>query len=277
MDFTKSIFENRKNRDLPFLAAHRGVCGGNIPCNTVASYGIALSQGADVVEIDVSRAKDGGLFVFHPGMESIFLRTDKKIPELTSDEVSELCLVNQDATRTSYKVPRLSEVLAFLKDKAYINVDKFWMDIEGISAEIRRAGVEKQVIVKTGTDKESLDKVAKYASDFMFMPMVKGEDTVTEELIAKGVNVIGVEALFKTEDDPVISDEYIKKLHDRGLLIWMNSILYNEKAIISAGHTDDAAMTGDPDFGWGWLVDKGADFIQTDWLLSLKAYLEGRK
>ena len=277
MDFAKSIYENRKNRELPFLAAHRGVCGGNIPCNTIASYGIALAQGADVVEIDVSRAKDGGLFVFHPGMEKVFLRSEIKIPEMTTAEASELYLVNQDSTRTSYKVPKLSEVLAFLKGKAYINVDKFWTDIEGISAEIRRAGVEKQVIVKTGTDKESLDAVAKYASDFMFMPMVKGEDTVTEELIAKGVNVIGVEALFKTEDDPVISEEYVKKMHDRGLLIWMNSILYNEKAIISAGHTDDAAMTGAPDFGWGWLVDRGADFIQTDWLLSLKAYLEGRK
>ena len=101
MDFAKSIYENRKNRALPFLAAHRGVCGGNIPCNTIASYGIALAQGADVVEIDVSRAKDGGLFVFHPGMEKVFLRSEIKIPEMTTAEASELYLVNQDSTRTS--------------------------------------------------------------------------------------------------------------------------------------------------------------------------------
>ncbi|MBE6667889.1 MAG: glycerophosphodiester phosphodiesterase family protein [Ruminococcaceae bacterium] len=277
MDFTKNIFENRQQRKLPFLAAHRGICGGNIPCNTLASYEIALRQGADVVEIDVTRAKDGGLFVFHPGMEKIFLRSDRPISDMTTAEASELYLVNQDSTRTGYRVPTLFEVLTFLKGKTYINVDKFWTDVKGISDEIRRAGVEDQVIVKTGTDEKSLEAVAKYAPDFMFMPIVKTEDRVTAELISKGVNVIGIEAIFETEDAPVISDEYIKKMHDRGLLVWVNSIVYNEKAILSAGHTDDISLTKDPDLGWGWLIDKNIDFIQTDWLLSLKEYTEGRR
>ena len=90
MDFSKSIFENRQERKHPFLAAHRGVCGGNIPCNTMASYKIALDQGADVVEIDVSRSKDGKFFVFHPGMEKIFLRKDVRIPDMTAEEVMSL-------------------------------------------------------------------------------------------------------------------------------------------------------------------------------------------
>ena len=277
MDFTKKIFENRQQRNIPFLAAHRGICGGNIPCNTLASYEIALRQGADVVEIDVTRAKDGGLFVFHPGMEKVFLRSDRSISDMTTEEASNLYLVNQDATRTSYKVPTLFEVLTFLKGKAYINVDKFWTDVKGISDEIRRAGVEDQVIVKTGTDENILNEVAKYASDFMFMPIVKTEDNVTADLIAKGVNVMGVEALFVTEDAPVISDEYIKKMHDNGLLVWVNSIVYNEKSILSAGHTDDISLTDDPDKGWGWLIDKNVDFIQTDWLLSLKEYIKNRE
>ena len=277
MDFTKSIFENRQQRKLPFFAAHRGVCGGNIPCNTMAAYKIALDQGADVVEIDVTRAKDGGLFVFHPGMEKVFLRSERPITDMTTAEASELLLVNQDSTRTSYRVPTLFEVLTFLKGKAYINVDKFWMDIKGITEEIRKAGVEDQVIVKTYTDEESLAQVKEYAPDFMFMPMVKREDRVTEELISKGVKVIGVEALFDTEDAPVISDEYIREMHSKGLLVWANSIVYNEKSVISAHHTDDISLTDNPDKGWGWLMDKGVDFIQTDWLLALRAYAEGRK
>ena len=35
------------------IVAHRGVSGGNIPCNTLAAYEIALRQGADMIEIDV--------------------------------------------------------------------------------------------------------------------------------------------------------------------------------------------------------------------------------
>ena len=41
MNFEKSIFENRKELERPFLAAHRGVCGANIPCNSIAAYKIA--------------------------------------------------------------------------------------------------------------------------------------------------------------------------------------------------------------------------------------------
>lgn len=276
MDFNKSIFENRQQRSTPFLAAHRGVCGANIPCNTLAAFQIALDQGADVIEIDVARTKDGKFFVFHPGMEFPFLKTQTPIAEMTAEEVENLQLVNQDDVLTSYKIPTLAEVLAFLKDRSYINVDKFWTDVQGISQEIRKAGVEKQVIVKTKTDEESLAAVCKYAPDFMFMPMVKSVDEVTDRLIAQGVNVIGAEVLFAEETDPVISDAYIAKMHEKKLLVWANAIVYDEKAVISAHHTDDSSLTGDPDKGWGWLIDKKVDFIQTDWLLMLKKYLEKR-
>lgn len=276
IDFGKSIFENRRIKGSPFLAAHRGVCGANIPCNTMTAYKIATDMGADVVEIDVSISKDGEYFVFHPGMESVFIDPGIKLSELTAEEIDKLYLRNSDRVKTSYKIPRLTEVLTFLKGKAYINVDKFWTDVEGISRVIREVGVENQVIVKTSTDKKSLDEVKKYAPDFMFVPIVREKDTVTDELIANGVNVIGAEILFASEDSEVISEEYIKKMHDQGLLIWVNSIIYNERDVLTAYHTDDSAFKISPDHGWGWLIDHGADFIQTDWLLPLINYINER-
>ena len=277
MDFNRSISENRRALGRPLLVAHRGVCGANVPCNTLAAYKIALAQGADVVEIDVAKSKDGKFYVFHPGMEHVFLHSSRPIAEMTSDEVESLYLFNQDAVVTSYKVPTLKEVLALLKDKAYINVDKYWTDVEGITREIREAGVEKQVIVKTWVNEDSLRAVAKYAPDFMFMPLVRGKDTVTDRLMADGVNVIGAEILFSREDEDCISDEYIAAMHEKGLMIWINSIIYNEADVISAHRTDDRSLAVSPDEGWGWIVDKGADFIQTDWLMMLKQYIDGRK
>jgi glycerophosphoryl diester phosphodiesterase len=277
MDFNKSILENRKEKGSPFLVAHRGVCGANVPCNTIAAYKIALSQGADVVEIDVAKSKDGQFYVFHPGMEHVFLRSDRPISEMDSSEVDAMFLVNQDAVRTSYKVPKLAEVFALLKDKVYINVDKFWTDVEGISNEIRKAGVEKQVIVKTYVDEKSLEDVKKYAPDFMFVPLVWGKDTITDKLKEDGINVIGAEVLFGKEEDECISDEYIKSMHEKGRLVWVNSIIYNEEAVISAHRTDDISLYDHPDKGWGWLLDKNIDFIQTDWLLMLKNYIAERE
>ena len=100
-------------------------------------------------------------------------------------------------------MPTLAEVLALLKDKVYINVDKFWTDVEGIAKEIRKAGVEKQVIVKTYVDEKSLEAVTKYAPDFMFMPLIWAKDTVTDSLLKNGVNVIGAELLFDKDTTTV--------------------------------------------------------------------------
>lgn len=276
MDFNKSIFENRQERKYPFLAAHRGVCGANIPCNSIAAYKIALAQGADVVEIDVSKSKDGKYFVFHPWMEPQFLKS-QYLWELTAEEIKNLRLLNQDGVKTSYCVPTLEEVLLLLKDKVYINVDKFWTDVEGISKIIRKCGVEKQVIVKTHLEEKSLDEVEKFAPDFMFVPMVWTKDEVTEKLSKRNINQIGVEVLFGNDDAPCISNEYIKEMHDKGMLIWTNSIIYNEAEVIAGGHSDDYSLHTSADNGWGWLIDKNIDFIQTDWLLMLKNYIASRK
>ena len=60
----KSITEKAKENII--IVAHRGACGGNIPCNTMASYEIALKQGADMIEADVSVSGYGKLYLFHP-------------------------------------------------------------------------------------------------------------------------------------------------------------------------------------------------------------------
>lgn len=273
MDFSKNIWENRNLQRAPLLAAHRGVNGANIPCNTLLSYKIAVAQGADVVEIDVSKSRDGKLFVFHPGMEPVYLSCGKYLWELDAKEIENLPILNCDNVPTRYRIPSLREVFALLKDKVYINVDKFWTDVEGITREIREAGVEKQVIVKTQIDEESLSAVEKYAPDLMFMPLVRGEDKVTDLLQKRNIYHVGNEILFETEQSPLVQKDYIDELHRRNLLVWMNAIVYNEAEVISAGHTDDASWEKGADYGWGWLFKRGADVIQTDWLSSAKAYL----
>ena len=277
MDFNKSIFENRMEKGAPFLAAHRGISTANIPCNTLAAFQIAMDQGADVVEIDITKSKDGEYFVFHPNMERVYLKCGKKIPEMTAEEVKNTPLLNQDEAPTHYRVPTLQEVFALLKDKVYINVDKFWTDIRGITDQIRKAGVEKQVIVKTSLKEEYLAQVEAYAPDLMFCGLAWHKDEVSGTLLSRKIHYIGIEALFDRDEDDLVSDAYIRWMHEHQLLIWANAIIYDEAANIAAGHTDDVSLTEDPKKGWGWMLDKNLDFIQTDWILPLRLYLETRK
>lgn len=275
IDFEKTIFENSRNKTL--LCAHRGLSSANIPCNTLSAFKAALMAGADMVELDVSKSIDGKYFVFHPGMEHAHINKKKLIAVMKSDKVQKLRFVNQDDSATDYPINTLEEILDFLKDKCYINVDKFWTDVQGITQCIRRCGVEKQVVVKTGTDKKYIDEVLKYAPDLMFMPIVRHRDDITDSLIEKGINCIGAEVLFDNENDPVASEQYINEMHKKGRIVFANAIVYNKSDILSAGHSDDNSIAISPDFGWGWLADKGFDIIQTDWCSLVKKYLENRK
>ena len=264
-----------KNRAL--IAAHRGASGGNIPCNTLAAYEIALRQGADIVEIDVAISAEGGHYVFHPGMEFPHLRSEKLIRDMTDAEVASQRFVNQDGTPTAHKIATLDEVLDFLKGKCLINVDKFWTDIPGITGIIRAHGMSDQVIVKTNPDRSLFSQIAEHASDLPYMPVIRGEDPWAEELLANpAIRYIGSEILFEHDTEYFASDEYIALAHSRGLKLWVNSILYDYRVELAGGHSDDASLTGDPDTGWGWILDKGFDIIQTDWPLMLRQYMENR-
>ncbi len=273
-DLNKSIFENAKS--MPLVCAHRGSASGNIPCNTLAAFGAALAQGADMIELDVAISRDGKYYVFHPGMERAYLKIRAFIKLLPSGKVDRLRLYNPDGTKTQYGVNTLDEAFDFLRGKCYINVDKFWTDVPGISRAIRESGVEKQVVVKTGTSHAELESVKKYAPDFMFMPIVRGKDTVTDKLAAAGVNCIGAESIFKTLDAECCSPEYIRSMHEKGRVLFVNAEVYDINAVVSARLTDDTSITQGAENGWGRLADMGFDIIQTDWPGLLKTYLHTR-
>ena len=53
-----NLFETAADRLI--IVAHRGSCAGNVPCNTMAAYKAALTQGADMIEVDAAGNPDGG-------------------------------------------------------------------------------------------------------------------------------------------------------------------------------------------------------------------------
>ncbi len=258
------------------IAAHRGVSGGNIPGNTLASFDAALLQGADMIELDVSNSLDGELFVFHPGMEPVFLRQDKLLSEMPADEIRKLVFRNNDSTPTQFGINTFDEALEHLKGRCYINVDKFWNNVDAIVKAIRRHNMMDQILVKTAPNEDVYDYLEQNAPNVSYMAILKNHDDQTEKLRKRGLHYVGAEVLFKTEDSEFAAAEYIDRMHKAGLLVWANAIVYNHKDVLAAGHNDDISIVGHMDEGWGWLLDKGYDIIQTDWPLMLKTYMNQR-
>ena len=133
--------------------------------------------------------------------------------------------------------------------------------------------MQREVIVKTNAEPKWFDLVEELAPDLPYMPIIRKEDTLTESLFRRKLSYIGAEVLFTDESDPVASPEYIRFMHDKGLILWGNAIVYNYKDVLAAGHSDDVSLTDDPEKGWGWLARRGFDIIQTDWTLPAVLFL----
>lgn len=267
-----NLFETAKKNVM--IVAHRGTCGGNIPCNTLAAYGIALKQGADMIEIDVEMSADGKLFIFHPGAERPHLFYNERISRMNSEDIARLRFVNQDDARTQFGINTLDEIFEAFKGKCYINVDKFWGHPKEIAEAIRRHNIGDQILVKSDLSPKVLDVLEEVAPELQFMDIVRNSFDEHKELMKRNINYVGAEVLFKNDTEYLASPEFIDMMHKDGKLVWVNSIIYDYKTQLSGGHSDDTALTESEEYGWGWLADRGFDFIQTDWPIMLINYLK---
>ena len=139
---------------------------------------------------------------------------------------------------------------------------------------IKRHGMIEQVLVKSAMNDSVIETLLEIDPTLPFMPIVPKTHPYHEALKNSGVNYVGAEALFYSDDDYVCSDEFIDMMHRDGKLVWSNAIIYNCKDQIAARHSDDTSILGRPEDGWGWLAKKGFDFIQTDWVGTMSRYLE---
>lgn len=84
----------------PLIIAHRGASAHHHE-NTMAAFRAAVDQGADIIELDVRRTRDGVLVAHHdPGPPAI------RLAELEAAGLAEL------SERIGYMIPTLAEVLA---------------------------------------------------------------------------------------------------------------------------------------------------------------------
>ena len=261
----------------PLIAAHRGVASGNIPCNTLAAFDAAIASGADIIECDVIKSRvDGSLFIFHRKMDAPHLgRIAGDIRDLPGSEILKIPYTNQDLVPTDCHLVPLEAALTYLKGRAYINLDHAWYHFPETIEMVRKVGVADQIILKSAPKPEFLQDVETYASDMLYLPIIR--EPQEADILAEfpKINFAGVEAVFEEATSPFATSEYVEAMHAAGRVIWVNSILYNYKVPLSAGHTDDISVVGNPDAGWGWLRDMGYDIIQTDWPAQLKLYLNG--
>ena len=88
--------------------AHRGLHGGKIPENSLAAFAKAAEYGHGI-ELDLQLSADGRVMVFHDYSLARMTGCDKKLTELTADELRKLRLADTDE-----KIPFFTEVLELI-------------------------------------------------------------------------------------------------------------------------------------------------------------------
>lgn len=277
-----SLLNKKIEEKKHLIAVHRGSWTGNIIQNTIPAYTCAFKMGADLVECDVNRTTDGVLFSFHDGYEHFIFKVDKSIKEMTSEEVESFHPYNCIRHQNSKPINRLSDILNWLPEGKFLNIDRAWDIFPYIFEELdRHPNALKQVVVKCPVNgmfhdvpvEDALKALENHPTKYMYMAICYNMDDVKKALSLKNVNLVGIETIIRSDDNELFKDEGIDYIHSHNLFVWINSIQlgdYDSKPLY--GSLDDDISINDPDKGWGEMFRKKIDIIQTDWPALLYSY-----
>lgn len=102
---------------------HRGA-KADAPMNTIPAFELALAQGADGIELDVHRSKDGALVIVHDFTVDETTDGEGAVKDMTLAELKSLDAGRWfDARFTGVTIPTLDEVFEAVGNKLYINVE----------------------------------------------------------------------------------------------------------------------------------------------------------
>ncbi len=264
------------------VAAHRGDWR-NAPENSIRAALNCIAMGVDIVETDVRKTRDGILIIMHDETLDRTTSGKGKVSEVTYEYIRTLFLRDGAGHPTYQRVPTLEEFMNAVKGKRIlINLDKSWDYIPETYAVLKKTGTVKQGIFKGyETLSEVKNKIGSVLDNIMYMPMVKQEYKLTADKVIpatdfvndylKESKAVGFEVVYGAQKSNTITNA-VTSVRKEKITVWINSLW----ADLCAGHDDELAMD-QPDANWGWIIEQGADVIQTDRPEVLLKYLVSKK
>ena len=245
------------------------------PENSLAAIESSIRLGADVVELDVQKTKDGQLILMHDKTLDRTTTGKGKVVEWTLDSIRTLRLKNGAALRTKHRVPTLEEALLTAKGRVMVNLDKAYPIFDEIFPILEKTGTVEQIIMKGSKPVAEVKKdLGKYLDRIIYMPIVHLDRPGAMQQIddfMKELHLVAFELLFES-DTCQLPKQVRTKLEGKSK-IWYNTLWDT----MAGGHDDDKSLEN-PDEGYGYLIDKlGATIIQTDRTAYLLEYLQARK
>ncbi|MGQ7871232.1 glycerophosphodiester phosphodiesterase family protein [Sunxiuqinia sp. sy24] len=270
-----SIIEELNNSESKnvLVAAHRGDWH-HAPENSLQGIKNCIAMGVDIVEVDVRKTKDNQLVLMHDASIDRTTNGKGKVSDYSLQQLQEFYLKNNqggaDAALTQYKIPTLEEALLTAKGKVMLNLDKAYGLMNEIWPILQKTGTTDHIILKGGKDASQVIADLSFANKPIFyMPILSSSQENVATKIREHLEAydpVGFEFILRKNDLVMAESDFIKT---NGARVWVNTLW----ASLCTGHTDAKALEN-PDENWGWVIQKGANIIQTDYPEKLVQYLE---
>ncbi|UCI05930.1 glycerophosphodiester phosphodiesterase family protein [Mesorhizobium sp. B1-1-8] len=277
-------------RDHVMVAAHRAgsmQAGKTLYAeNSLAAVEGSIAIGAEIVEVDIRRSKDGVFVVMHDSWLDRTTTCKGEVDHYTLAELKQCRLVVEGTGAvTNETVSTLREMLTATKDRILINLDNKLevTDLPGMIAVARELGMVDQVIVKENLWNQQRIEAAKAAlaqagGGFQFMPIL-ADDAVHDAAFAGEVDKAfaphaielinwrnGAETLTTT-GGPLFSTRMRASAVRGDWHLWADTyaIVNKPGGFLAGGRGDELAVAASlPREAWGFWADRGATIIQTD-------------
>lgn len=244
------------------------------PENSIAAIESSIRQGADVVELDVQRTRDGHLILMHDRTLDRTTTGHGAVSSWTLDSIRTLYLKNGADLKTKHRVPTLEEALLTAKGRIMVNLDKAYPLFDEIYPLLEKTGTMRQIILKGSKPATEVKKdLGKYLDQILYMPIIHLDRPGSLEEVDAFLREIRPPAFeFLFVSDTCRTPFLVKERLEGKSKIWYNTLWDT----MAGGHDDDRSFD-DPDAGYGYLIDTlGATLIQTDRTTYLLEYLKTR-
>lgn len=274
-NYAKFLEAFHQNEHSLFTVAHRGIWGP-APENSIPAFQNCVDEEIYLIEMDFQKTKDGHLIILHDSTVDRMTNGTGEVASMNLAEIRSLYLKagngGPHASLTNEKIPTFSEVLSLLKDKAMINADKSWAYRREICSIVDAADAFDDLLIKS---RQSVSEVLAFfvtqRKSLHYMHLIDDSNLSQLDELMEHCPLSAIEILFHSEDDKAISKETVRKIRAH-TNVWCNALNDGE----NGGHNDSLSLM-DPDSGWGWLLERGVNIIQTDHATKVTKYVAMRQ
>lgn len=234
------------------VVAHRGA-SGYAPENTMAAFDKAVEMGADAIELDVHRSKDGELVVIHDATVDRTTDGTGRVQDLTLEELKSLDAGGWMGWQfAGEKIPTLAEVLDRYSGKIKILIELKTPDMyPGIEEQVadmlrerRLDQPQNEEVMIQSFNFDSMKKMKELLPGVPVGVLTSSPNHTTDEWLDE----FATYADYFNPHYSLVTEDLVTRVRDKGLKIGAWTVRTREAARFLVDMKVDAIITDYPDY-----------------------------